>query len=277
MSEDICGGTIIFLNRCPKNQTSQATKPDRKSKKETLFPIFDQLKEFTDDPYWIDFLDRMHRGVLPKNYRYTESMYLTYKCRTKTQTLEISEPGTQECFDDLRDFLYYNSKIESPTDTYIRSISEDPMEEKELSFKKIRTTGRLLKVALANYIHRFARRYKFNSEDVARFEAFLRTRIAADLIRPEDVVLENNLVQDITTIRFNETTRKILIDLPPYRGVHREFSESDETPTMVTPSLRKDIILLKDSKKKKLSILEEWQLFLELLSRDKGKPRKSED
>lgn len=199
--------TIFSSNKKPYNGGRKGT---RKSKKEINNAIFSELSKYTQDNFWIDFLDNARKNNFPKNFKCSGS-YFIYKCKM-TDVKMVLDNASKDKFQELKDFLFKYAGIESPDDSVIR-IKNTPLEKPvEYNFNKIKLSPSLLKISLSPYLQTYAKKYNFTLDDIIAFEGAIYNKICCNQIRDIDVVIKNNVIQHINGIRVDGEQRKIIFD-----------------------------------------------------------------
>lgn len=257
-------GAVIIFGSSKKNFLEEK-KVGRKSKKEVSNHHFDDMKRFTEDPFWIDFLNKMKKGVFPKNYRYVEG-YIIYKYRAKTRTFSL-EPISKNTFESMKDFFYDNSSIESPRDTQARGTDYSYV-KKEVTFAKIKSTGNRLRPALANYVDKFVKKHKFTHDDAIILQGKLQFFINAGLITESDVVLNDGFIEDIPCVSFDKKTRELNFDL--HFKSHKSF-ESEDMQTITSSNSSEYTFIRDEKKKKRKDLMTQWEEFIQNLVGEKAK------
>jgi hypothetical protein len=261
------GAITIFSS--DRKQTFDVVKKrgTRKSKREICNNVFENLKSFTKDQFWIEFLEKAKYGNLPKNFKFFDG-YLTYKFKVKTQTINLQGDLNYKTFQDFKEFIFDNSGIESPIDNLDRLKNTTTEVEKPYTFNKIKTVQSLIRPALCNYIDKFVKKYNFNPDDVHIFEAALYNRIICEQITLLDVTLKDNLIEDIRGVYFDENKREIIFESKP---IHFENSDYEEITQTTNTSNSTDYIRDTVKKNKNTTIAEEWDNYIYRLLTGKKK------
>lgn len=260
-------GIIIFSSSNDWGTTpSNTPQPNRRNRKQTVNPVFEEYRKLTRDTFWIEFFDKAKVNNFPKNYSFIDGV-INHRVRNKYTSFN-TDPVNVDNFEKMKVYLFSTGGIESPIDSSIRSKKIFTLKVEELPFRKIKSVPAKLKIALSNYTTKMAKKYNLGITDIGVLEGVVRVAIIAEHIGEDDVVLRHNLIEEIKNVHFNEVERTVTI----VHSVSKKNKKNVDTEeySRLTYSLGEkrdgDAVVFTPKK----SILEQWAAFVQRIGEKKN-------
>lgn len=213
------GGFAIFSNNKALHTGGQVTVQKKKlqTRRRNIrdkknFSIFLDLLSYTDDPWWIGFLEQASQGKLPKHYTATPNNIL-YKCVKKSRIFDIDPTNKAELFSSLKQFMWETSSYESDQDTRLRllnvKIEEPIILNYENTWTKIKASSKKLQIELLSYLEPMKKTYNLTIDDVRILVSNIKNMIMTNIFDKKSFQAENGSLISISGLFFDPETRTL--------------------------------------------------------------------
>ncbi len=198
-------GAMIFSgNQVTYSRNTSVTEKKeskRRNKKCVVYPEYENLKEFTEDQFWLNTLDECKTGSVSKDLKF-DGKSITCKKGKKVFSF-VLEFFTKEKFQELKKFLFDSIGMQSPADEIKRGGYVVPSACGPLSFSKIKACSSKLRIAISHFITLLSKKENLSEYQIRGLESLIRNGIIAGAITEKNVIIENNLFVDINNLRFS--------------------------------------------------------------------------
>ena len=217
MANDIQDGIIIYSTEgnimfTSTGEIDNNKKTPRKHKinKSITNPVFEKMKDFTENKFWITFLGKCSRNIFPKDFKYVNDI-LVYKMKTKKHRAEIyiDEKRIEDSFKNLKHFLR------------LRGIfPKEDLEENEIinlekrePITKWKDLGKNRLNVLHDYVNQLKIKYDLTSTERRYLESLLKISINSDIFNNDNIILEDEAIKSIDYLVWKEKERKFIVDI----------------------------------------------------------------
>lgn len=257
-------GTVIYSGKkvcySVNAQAIEVKTSKRKNKKIVLYPDFGELKQFTDETFWLDILDKCMSASLSKEYKFSDDN-IFYKKGKKSSSFKISE-FTNEKFLELKKFLFDTSGIESPRESEAKHKLIKCEKCQNLDFRQIKACGKKLKVAIAHYLSLESKKNNLSHFEIIVLESLVRNGISGGMINEKCVILENNMIVCINNISYSCEERKYYLAdeiLKITKSNKRKKNDDDDAYSSFSQG--SVLTAVEDTKSDKLYFIKAWTDF----------------
>lgn len=214
------GGFVIFSGNKPtvsggsveiENKTKKSRR--RNFKNSVDYQDFAQLKCFTKDTFWINFLEDATRGCFPNRYKFNGEK-LVYKYQSKQKVVEI-KPSTKETFEKLKQFLWETSCIESPIDSKNRSqnlLTRAEAKAPEISWDDIRKSPNLINLAISSYAAQIKNNHNLTDADLKVLFYAVKSLISSGVFSKDNFRCENGKLVEIKGLEYDPKLKRLVLD-----------------------------------------------------------------
>lgn len=216
-----------------KNKTSQ-----RKAKNIQDCEIFEKMKSYTIDSYWLEILANAAEGRLPQKIK-IDTDQLVLKNTNKIYTLKLPLDNPEEAFNIFKDFLQTHLAFFSPEEN-LSQIKPNVDNEKKIKFWKDVKALSLKDQLIQEYISYIADSLKLKSFQTLQLSSVIRMGFSAGYFRNENVFMHSGLIRYIEFLELDENTGEFYIDtencLKIFKNTRtrKNKNKSTETTTGIT-------------------------------------------
>jgi hypothetical protein len=221
------GGFVIFSGtklwyssketniKAQKSSNVGKVRASAKAKRVVEFPIFDQMMEIEEDPYWKSLLDEAATGKFPRNFKFQNNV-LNYKMRSKTFEQAIDPLNIKDSIDLLKKFFLDTACIQSPEDLRRKKLEEEKkiseMIQNEVVFwNQIRSEKqRMIMISLYGEI--LGNKYGLSVEERKGLVQNIRIGMLAGYFNSENIHISGNRIIEIKGLKYNNSTKDFEID-----------------------------------------------------------------
>ncbi len=298
------GGFVIFsgtkLWYSSKETNVKVQKPSNtgkvrasaKAKRVVEFPIFDQMMEVEEDPYWKSLFDEAATGKFPRNFKFQNNV-MNYKMRSKTFEQAVNPENIKESIELLKKFFLDTACIQSPEDLRRKKLEEDKkiseMIQNEVIFwNQIRSEKqRMIMISLYGEI--LGNKYGLNVDERKGLVQNIRIGMLAGYFNSDNIHISGNRITEITGLKYNTATKDFEIDkelckLPKtkHKPIFEDYTQSkseafnDSSQTyddenMSDEDFSESLIQSKDSSslRSTQSLKKRWSKFLSEITKTK--------
>lgn len=226
----------------PIIQGAQRSKK-RRTGKENVNQIFADCSFYINDKFWVDKLNSAARGKFPKGFNYQNGA-LIYRKGAKSHQIEISDDPS-EAVHQFIEFLRNNAGIFSQTDQhqaleleYCRSTTDDE-EAKDLTWGEC--NKKIQDCMLNRYFLAMKSVMNLTQIQLEQLRQTVRLAISAKFFGRANIVVENNKIQAINGLLWDENLQKFYVNPRLKPNTTRSYPRKKDTSPAVDPS-QKDTI-----------------------------------
>jgi len=189
----------------------------------TLFPHFLECGEFTVDPYWRDIFEACSNNRFPRgsSYRPKEHQIIIRKKignKPDVSSYNLSE-DPKETFQILIDLFQNELGMHNDVKTSLEEEAKILKEEMELQRDNLSWNQVRLKSTKDQLIEEYANElenlYSLSKKEANQLNSLINVGIRMRQILPEDIVIENRKISEITTLIYRKNERKFYLDREP--------------------------------------------------------------
>lgn len=224
--------TVDFDSLIPAQNLSKIKKT--KAAKECVNKIFADAATVIKDEFWIEKLNLASLGKFPRGFSYKDNI-LYHKKGARTQTVDISN-NPYEAASAFMEFLRNNGGIFSQQDEensillqYTRSQSE--IEHINLTWGDC--NKKLKSCLISNYVIDMKKIMNLSDEEGEQLKSTIKTGVSCKLVIKTDIFVDNNRIQSINGLLWNEEKRIFYIDPSIKPKASRSYSRKSETPIIL--------------------------------------------
>ena len=189
-------------------------KSIRKNKiKNMIHPIFDSMKKYTKEDFWIRFLTKASRNVFPNNnFKYMNNV-LHYKIKTKKHRDEIfiDDDDLENSFLKLK--LFLRSKGTKPS-------SDVNKEELLINFNKTEEINEWKDIkkeakfdAILKYLKELSIKYNIHQKEKNKLESMVRVALSGDIFNNDNIIIKDRKIINIKHLVWNENINMFTVDI----------------------------------------------------------------
>ena len=221
-------GNIIFNS--DRSIKEHEKKPKMmKMKKNIVNPIFEDMREHNDDPFWDMFLLKASRDNFPKGFSFKDDT-LFFSLKAKYNFQYKIESRTENEFGKLKSFIS-DKGILSDTDkakmTEIEIMEQDDTEA--MAFESWKELGKLQNNAVFVYINTLSERYDLDTREKKNLESIVKIGISSGYLNDKNIVVTNSTIESIAPLMWNSEDRKFAIDTKNIRVKRPKVAKSEHT------------------------------------------------
>lgn len=204
-----------------------------KTKSVIIYPQFLECQDHTLDKFWKDMFHNCACNKFPPNVRYdgtANNLSIRIpiaggKYQTELYSLSDNSANNYKLIVELfREKLDIKSAIDLK---FQKNKLEELLKDKEINldceWKKLKPKY-LQEFMLTEYIVRLSKQYDLNPREIKKLNLLIETGMNLKKIVPDDIIYENRKVTEITSLSYDETTRKFVIT-----GTYGNYTRSDKS------------------------------------------------
>lgn len=194
----------VNLSEWGKSPTEKkVAKPrGRRVAKEIVNQIFMDCSSLATDEFWKEKLVQCAYGKMPAKFAYTDGK-LIYKKNNKSPSIELSE-NRIAALKEIIDFFKKNGGIFSPNDTEDNTDIDSNRIVTEINWSKC--NAKMKEILLSYYISDLKSILKLTDKQTKYLKFILNDAIATKAITKNHVIIEDDLIKDITVLVWNPET-----------------------------------------------------------------------
>lgn len=173
----------------------------KKSKAQPVIvnPIFLECSQLTDDSLWKELLENASHGKFPRGFTYRDNI-LTYKIRSKTFTLEVSNnpfEALTQCIDFMKRTARIASEADKERDRFEieeklrEQVALDQCNWSDIKKKKVKA------LLISSFIERTARERCYTPKQKDYFKMILNVGFSLGYLSKNDIVFEGGQITRI--------------------------------------------------------------------------------
>lgn len=263
-------GNIIFSST---GEIIKSEKPIRKHKinRSVIHNVFEDMKQFEKSEYWLNLLNRFSRNMLPMDFKFINSILF---CKTKIKKNKaecyIDKENLETSYIKFKNFMKERGFLSNEEKEDInKQVDYEDNQEKNIitSWKDISKNQDYF---IRQFIIQNSEKYNLNFKEQANLESVVRMGIAADFFNPDNIVIENEKINKITNLVWNQNTRLFSIDTDGIKiRKKNEKINNNKIFTSYTVETSNDNSVLIYKEIEDVSIDKKWNKFLETFYRTK--------
>jgi hypothetical protein len=255
-------GNIMFTST---GEIIESKKSLRKHKinKNIVHESFHNMREFvTDDEFWDKFLSKCSKNIFPsKDFKYMNNV-LYYRMKTKKHRDEIyiNDNDLKESLQRLKIFLR-DKGIAPVVELNCREIFSEKKINNYSNWKEIPKD--LQSDVVKDFINDKIKKYNLNCYESKHLESLIRTAIAGDVFNNDNIIINENKIEEIKYLIWNEEKRYFKINI---EKIPLKFSKSskskDENNFYTISSFSNDNQIIINKEVETIDLGSNWQKFL---------------
>lgn len=206
-------GNILFSSNGDLIDNKNQSVRKHKINKNIIHPEFEEMKKFTDEEYWINFLTKFSKNIFPKNFKYLNNT-VYYKITAKKNRNEcfIDKDSIENSFLNLQWFLKekgFLSKKEKEMNDELVKINDEEDEKVEInSWKDVYNED----FYITEFIIDMKEKYSLVKEECGNLESVLKMGLYSEFFNSENIVIKNEKIDHIKNLVWDKEKRKFSVD-----------------------------------------------------------------
>jgi hypothetical protein len=205
----------------PSPSPSPSQTPGTPNKK-IVYPLFADCAQFTLDPYWQQVFEECSRGKFPRGSGIdSEGKVVYFRNRTSNNRNYVSyrlKKNPEQIFKDLKRLFQEQLNFKSNRDRQeiraeLDDICKDLQESFTGSWQKIKRK-KIKDPIIRRYILDLKEQYDLNDKETAEVAQIIKLGFLFNWIANDQVVYENQRIQEIKTLHFDDEERTFELDEP---------------------------------------------------------------
>jgi hypothetical protein len=202
-------------------------------KKETIYPIFLEASQYTNDKFWIYTFEKLSIGICPYGVFFLNPTTLSCKFKNKEFTYKFSDKSAIDIYNELSELLKKKCQIYSNLDHFcqikqIENLIEDTRDQDWNQLKK----KNIKECLIENYVIELQNTYNFSNKTLKKLFSHILLAFQFKLLQKTDVCYDTELgkITNINGITVNEDKT---IDVIPTSDIFDIQNIDDDTEQLL--------------------------------------------
>lgn len=221
------GDFTDWLSSSTETSTVTSRRSSSKNKK-IVYPLFLELMEYTDDPFWKDKFEKAASGKLPRSFTYNDGV-LTFHKGNKVNNIERNKSLRNTCKHYISFFNVYGS-IFSPTErnTSSKKYSDHCEEEEEEAYTWKKLGAKNQFCIMVDYVELMSKRMELNRKAKNNLYYTLDIGLKLKYLGENNVTLHGNQIIKIEGLIYDEDNNQFEIE-QEYKNANVKKSQAKES------------------------------------------------
>lgn len=259
-------GNVIFSST-GEIINNEKTVRKHKINRSIIFKVFDEMKKFETNTFWLNLMTRFSKNMLHKDFKFLNNV-LYYKATTKKHRDEIflDIENLEKSHQDFKEFMRKKGFLSQEEKNDIKKIVETDENKEKLVINCWKDVSKNQDYYVRDYIIKLRDRYKLNNQEISNLESNIRMGISSDFFNNESIIFKEEKIDMIDNLTWDEDNRRFSIKTDNYK-IKRKTEKKDPNRlfTSYTVETSNDNTFLVYHEIKDLSIEKRWNKFLEIL------------
>ena len=174
--------------------------------------IFDNMRKYTTDPFWDNFLAKASRNIFPPGFSFREDI-LFYSQKPKTNMeLILDETKLEISFVLFKKFMAERGIISKLDKEHIRKEYGSDITEKYETFDTWKELGRSQQDVLYKYKNYLREKYSLTKPEFLYLTSVINIGISSGILCDATINVKESKITEIENLVFDEQTRKFKIE-----------------------------------------------------------------
>lgn len=259
-------GNVIFSST-GEIINNEKTVRKHKINRSIIFKVFDEMKKFETNTFWLNLMTRFSKNMLHKDFKFLNNV-LYFKATTKKHRDEIflDIENLEKSHQDFKDFMRKKGFLSQEEKNNIKKIVETDDSKEKLIINCWKDVSKNQDYYIRDYIIKLRDRYSLNNQEISNLESNIRMGISSDFFNNDNIFFKEEKIDMIDSLFWDQENRKFSIKTDNYK-IKRKTEKRDPNRlfTSYTVETSNDNTFLVYHEIKDLSIEKRWNKFLEIL------------
>lgn len=263
-------GNVIFSSTGEIINTEKSVRK-HKINRSVIFPVFEGIKKYETSSFWLNLMTRFSKNMLHKDFKFLNNV-LYYKATTKKHRDEIflDAEDLENTHKIFKDFMKKKGFLSQEEKESINRIVELDNNKERNTIENWKDVVKNQDYYIREFIIDMKEKYDLSYEEQSNLESNIRIGISSEFFNQENIIFENEKIERIENLVWDETERKFSINT---EGIKLKKKSEKRDPnkifTSYTIETSNDNMLMVYQELKDLSIEKKWNKFLEIIMNNK--------
>lgn len=211
----------------PKRKTQITKKPQKiENESPTLWPIFEDAADFTDDPFWKEVLLAASKGSFRKKNTAFDGECLKKIRKKNPISIEIPKDDPKRV---ARIFIEFHQKYDgrySPKDIRLQVESQNNFSDEKVIIEWGTCSRKKREVLVTEYAKKISIENELDPIVQDKLSLTLRLLVTQKLLTPSDMEIENNEIQRLKCLHILPESKTFSLDKDMVENVEIMLSKS---------------------------------------------------
>lgn len=200
--------------------------------KSESYPIFEECKHYTLDPYWLDIFESCAKGKFPKGLRYSDGVLMVYIGK-KSECITLNK-NAKELYITMIDVFKNKLGLKSPRDTAkqrldVNKIKERLATKEQDDWKHIRPK-KTREMLISQYVLEMGREHNLTGSQEKQLLRIIKLGMAFKAIQSGDVSYHDGKIHSIDGIEIihDDTGNVVDFDIQIPKNCGKTIKSTDE-------------------------------------------------
>jgi hypothetical protein len=233
-----------------------------KNKRVIEHQLFENIKNIEKDEYWISFFEDAAVGKMPRNFKFIGDV-VSYRIKNKTMELKIPmDSDTEEISIMIKNFLFENAGIISPTDLQDRKNNEERRlaasnNSDATNWNQIRSEKQQT-FLISVFVQNIGEYYNLSLEEKKTLIQQIKIAILAGFFNSNNIEIVGNEIVQISGLEFDEENRQFIVNTDSCKMIKSTKKNISEITFDMTTDFDEVEIPLNSKK----SLIKQWHRYL---------------
>jgi len=264
-------GNVIFSSTGEIINTEKSVRK-HKINRSIIFPVFDGIKKYETDTFWLNLMTRFSKNMLHKDFKFLNNV-LYYKATTKKHRDEIllDTEDLENTHKIFKEFMRKKGFLSHEEKKNINKIVEMDNNKERVVIDCWKDVVKNQDYYIKKFIIDMKDKFQLSFEERANLESTIRIVISSEFFNNENIHFDNEKVEKIDNLGWDEEERKFYIKTEGIKIKKKsEKRDPNKIFTSYTVETSNDNSFLVYQELKDLSIEKRWLKFLEVILNNKS-------
>jgi len=257
-------GNVIFSSTGEIINTEKSIRK-HKINRSIIFPVFDEMKQFETNTFWLNLMTRFSKNMLHKDFKFLNNV-LYFKATTKKHRDEIllDTENVENTHKIFKDFMRKKGFLSQEEKNSINKIVEQEDNKEKNVLECWKDIDKNQDYYIREFIIQLKEKYDLNFEEQSNLESNIRRGICSEFFNNDNIVFEDERIKNILNLVWNEEERKFSINTDGIKIKKKtEKKDINKIYTSYTVETSNDNSFLVYQELKDLSVEKKWSKFLD--------------
>jgi hypothetical protein len=257
-------GNVIFSSTGEIINTEKSIRK-HKINRSIIFPVFDEMKQFETNTFWLNLMTRFSKNMLHKDFKFLNNV-LYFKATTKKHRDEIllDTENVENTHKIFKDFMRKKGFLSQEEKNSINKIVEQEDNKEKNVLECWKDIDKNQDYYIREFIIQLKEKYDLNFEEQSNLESNIRIGICSEFFNNDNIVFEDERIKNILNLVWNQEERKFSINTDGIKIKKKtEKKDINKIYTSYTVETSNDNSFLVYQELKDLSVEKKWSKFLD--------------
>jgi len=257
-------GNVIFSSTGEIINTEKSIRK-HKINRSIIFPVFDEMKQFETNTFWLNLMTRFSKNMLHKDFKFLNNV-LYFKATTKKHRDEIllDTENVENTHQIFKDFMRKKGFLSQEEKNSINKIVEQEDNKEKNVLECWKDIDKNQDYYIREFIIQLKEKYDLNFEEQSNLESNIRIGICSEFFNNDNIVFEDERIKNILNLVWNQEERKFSINTDGIKIKKKtEKKDINKIYTSYTVETSNDNSFLVYQELKDLSVEKKWSKFLD--------------